>query len=90
MFISKKIAATVGALGGIVLAGMGAGQAFAEGEPAKCVEDSAGNTRCVQVSEYRLTGKDGKYELVNKQSSSCSGSGEMSCNSSIVTPKRQA
>jgi hypothetical protein len=89
MFISKKVAATVGALGGIVLAGMGAGHAFADGESGKCVEDGKGNIRCVQVSEYRLTDKDGKVELVNKQSLTCSTSGEMSCNTDVVLPKRQ-
>ncbi|MFC8393428.1 MULTISPECIES: hypothetical protein [unclassified Streptomyces] len=86
MFISKKIAATVGALGGIVLAGVGAGQAFAESEPAKCVEESNGNVRCVQVSEYVFTNKDGKYQVVNKQSVTCSGAGELSCNSFATLP----
>ncbi|MFF6812286.1 hypothetical protein ACFZAG_20690 [Streptomyces sp. NPDC012403] len=90
MFISKKIAATVGALGGIVLAGVGAGQAFAESEPAKCVEESNGNVRCVQVSEYVLTNKDGKYQVVNEQSVTCSGSGEMSCSVSRGVPEQQA
>ncbi|MFJ8540611.1 hypothetical protein ACIRFH_01080 [Streptomyces sp. NPDC093586] len=89
MFISKKIAATVGALGGIALAGMGAGHAFAGSEPAKCVEDSNGNIRCVQVSEYRLTDKGGKVELVNKQSLTCSTAGEMSCNTDVVLPKQK-
>ncbi|MFI8945216.1 hypothetical protein ACIGO6_01695 [Streptomyces sp. NPDC053750] len=90
MFISKKIAATVGALGGIALAGMGAGQAFAENEPAKCVEASNGNVRCVQESEYVLTDKDGKYQIVNRQSVTCSGSGEMSCSASGGVPKQQS
>ncbi|MFD7770142.1 hypothetical protein [Streptomyces sp. NPDC059787] len=89
MFISKKIAVTVGALGGIVLAGMGASQAFAEGKPAKCVEDSNGNVRCVQVSDYVLTDKDGKYEITNKQAPSCSGSGEISCTTSVTVSKQQ-
>lgn len=90
MFISKKIAATVGALGGIALAGMGVGQASAESEPAKCVEDSNGNVRCVLVSEYQLTNEDGNVQLVNRQSQSCSGSGgEMSCNSTVVLPAKK-
>ncbi|MDT0612813.1 hypothetical protein [Streptomyces lancefieldiae] len=89
MFISKKIAATVGALGGIALAGVGAGHASAEGEPAKCVEDSNGNVRCVQKSEYRLTDEAGKFELVNKQSQTCSGAGYVSCSSNTVVQKKK-
>ncbi|MBJ6632556.1 hypothetical protein [Streptomyces sp. I5] len=90
MSISKKIVAAVGFLAGIVLAGVGAGQAFAESGPAKCVEDSSGNVRCVQVSEYRFTEKDGKYEIVNRQSVTCSGPGssEMSCNVDRAVPKQ--
>ncbi|MCG8968218.1 MULTISPECIES: hypothetical protein [Streptomyces] len=86
MYITKKIA-VVGALGGLALAGIGAGQAFADGAP-KCVDDGRGNIRCVQKSEYRLTDKGGKLELVNKQSLTCSTSGEMSCNTDVVLPKR--
>lgn len=90
MFISKKIAATVGALGGIALAGVGAGQAFAESEPAKCVEQSNGNVRCVQVSEYVITDKNGEYQVVNKQSVTCSGSGEVSCTVSRGVPTQES
>ncbi|MGW4023609.1 hypothetical protein [Streptomyces sp. NPDC005009] len=86
MFISKKIAATVGILGGFALAGLGAGQALANGEPAKCVEDDNGNRRCVLVSEYQLTGEGGNIQVVNKQSQTCSGTGEMACNSFITLP----
>ncbi|NEC48348.1 hypothetical protein G3I18_07120 [Actinospica acidiphila] len=88
----RTFVAAVGALGGIVLAGGGTGQAFAESEPAKCVEDSSGNVRCVQVSEYRLTDKDGKYQIVNRQSVACSspGSSQIGCNVSRNVPMRQS
>ncbi|GAA2275764.1 hypothetical protein GCM10010415_49200 [Streptomyces atrovirens] len=90
MFISKKIAVTAGILGSFALAGLGAGQALANGEAAKCVEDDNGNRRCVLVSEYKLTNEAGNVQIVNKQSQSCSGSGEMSCNSFVTLPAKKS
>ncbi|MET8897174.1 hypothetical protein [Streptomyces albogriseolus] len=89
MFISKKIAATVGILGSFALMGLGAGQALAEGEPAKCVEDDKGTRHCVLVSEYKLTDEGGNVHIVNKQSQTCSGRGEVSCNSVVTLPAEE-
>ncbi|MFE2281336.1 hypothetical protein ACFXAE_29705 [Streptomyces sp. NPDC059454] len=90
MVTSKKIAAVAGVLGSLALVGAGAGHAFAESEPAKCVEDDKGNVRCVLVSEYRFTDKDGKVQVVSHSSQTCSGSGYVSCSSNVVLPAKKS
>ncbi|MCX2927606.1 hypothetical protein [Streptomyces sp. NEAU-W12] len=92
MVKSNKIAAAVGALGGLALIGAGAVQAFAAEDPDNCVKDEKGTIRCVQVSEQEITTDQyGKIHFVNKSEQTCSGEGaEVSCTNSVVLPAEKS
>ncbi|MFC9913649.1 hypothetical protein [Streptomyces sp. NPDC127197] len=70
MLNSKKIAATAGVLCGFAL--IGAAPALGHDGSGKCIEDSKGNVRCVQTSEYHFTtDKHGNVHIVNKSTQVC-------------------
>ncbi|CAM5704489.1 hypothetical protein [Streptomyces purpurascens] len=88
MFNSKKIAAAAGILGSFALIGVGAVQASAQGGPGTCVQDSKGNIRCVQMTEYQVvTDKVGNVTVVNDSTQTCPSShGQVSCVDSVTAP----
>ncbi|GAA2578645.1 hypothetical protein GCM10010304_19860 [Streptomyces roseoviolaceus] len=91
MFNSKKIAAAAGILGSFALIGVGAVQASAQGGPGTCVQDSKGNIRCVQMSEYQvITDKAGNVTVVNDSTQTCPSShGQVSCVDSVTVPAKR-
>ncbi|MGR4849989.1 hypothetical protein [Streptomyces sp. LARHCF252] len=91
MFNSKMIAAAAGILGGFALIGVGAVQASAQSGPGTCVQDSKGNVRCVQTSEYKVvTDKAGNVTVVNDSTQTCPSShGQVSCVDSVTVPVKR-
>ncbi|MFD6327001.1 hypothetical protein ACFWOL_30095 [Streptomyces sp. NPDC058442] len=92
MFKSKKIAAAAGVLGGFVLIGAGAVQAFGAEGPDNCTKGSEGVVRCVQANNQKITtDESGKVHFVNESKQSCSGEdAEVSCVSSASFPGKKS
>ncbi|WP_431989349.1 hypothetical protein [Streptomyces albogriseolus] len=91
MFKSKKMSAVAAVLGGVVLLGLGGGQAVASESPAKCSDDGQGNVRCKDTGERELTSQTyGKVHVVNDVRQSCSGGGaDVSCGTSLTVDGRK-
>ncbi|WPP29899.1 hypothetical protein [Streptomyces sp. CL7] len=86
MFKSKKMSAVAAVLGGVVLLGVGGGQAVATESPAKCSDDGQGNVLCTDTGERELTSETyGKVRIVNDVRQNCSGEGaDVSCGTSLT------
>ncbi|MGA5882539.1 hypothetical protein [Streptomyces sp. XHT-2] len=91
MFKFKTVSATVAVLGGVVLLGLGCGQAVATETPATCSDDGQGSIRCVDTSERELTSRTyGKVHIVNDVRQSCSGKdADVSCQTSLTVDGQQ-
>ncbi|MDT3724552.1 hypothetical protein ROS62_06490 [Streptomyces sp. DSM 41972] len=91
MFKFKKMSAVAAVLGGVVLLGVGGGQAVANETPAKCSDDGQGNVRCEDKSVREVTSETyGNVHIVNDVRQSCSGGdADVSCGTSLTVDGEQ-
>lgn len=73
MFTKKKIVTVSWLVGGLSLAGVGVGHAYAAGTAGECTRDEQGGVTCVSKTENSYVSEDGRYHLVQKQECSETG-----------------